>query len=216
MNKMTLLVAMGVAMLGAGCSNLQRSRNLDDPRVSGETLAQQVCSICHGVDGNSVSPEFPKLAGQQKQYIINQLTNFRSKHRGDPPGPEYMWGIARSLTDQQIDQIADYFSKQTSKPNVAVAPARFAAGKKIFENGLSTRGVPPCQACHGPEAQGNGQFPRLANQHEHYLILQLNVFQSTNFRPGTPMKEITHALTPEEMYDVAGYLEAFNSEGATK
>ncbi len=216
MQKLTLPLALAIAALGAGCANLERSRDLANPQVSGQTLAQQVCAICHGLDGNSVSPEFPKLAGQQKQYIINQLKNFRGKDRADPPGPEFMWGISRSLTDAQIEGLADYFSQQVSTPNAAVAAARFAAGKTLFENGLPTRGTPPCQACHGPEGQGMGNFPRLANQHDHYLIRQLHVFQETDFRPNTPMKEVTHALTPEEMYNVAGYLQAFNAAGAAK
>jgi cytochrome c553 len=216
MQKLTLPLALATAVLFTGCSNIERSRNLADPNVSGHTLAQQVCSICHGIDGNSINPEFPKLAGQQKQYIINQLHNFRGHDRSDPPGPEFMWGLSRSLTDAQIAGIADYFSKQTSRPNKRVAVARFDAGKQLFDDGLPKQGTPPCQACHGPLAQGLQNFPRLANQHAHYLIHQLHIFQETNFRPGTPMKQVTHALTAKQMYDVAGYLQALNTEDKTK
>ena len=211
MQKMTLPLALAIAMIGAGCSNLERSRNLGDPRVSGKTLAQQVCSNCHGVDGNSVSPQFPRLAGQHKEYIVAQLKIFRAKHRSDPPGPEFMWGMARSLTDEQAEGIGEYFSEQESKPNAPVAATRMAAGKKIFDNGLPEQETPPCMACHGPSALGMMSFPRLADQHESYLLRQLEEFQETDYRPGTPMKQITHALTTQQMEDLAGYLQGLNS-----
>jgi cytochrome c553 len=215
MHKITLPLALAIAVIGTGCSSLDRSRDLGDPRVSGETLAQQVCSICHGLDGSSISPKFPRLGGQQKQYIENQLRNFRSKQRADPPGPEYMWGIARSLTDEQIAQLADYFSKQTPKPNTPAPPAIAAEGKKLFENGLPDKDTPPCEACHGPDAQGRGSFPRLAGQHKYYLLRQLHIFQETELRPGTPMKQITHALTPQQMEILATYLQGLGSGSAS-
>lgn len=216
MRNMTLPLALAIALLGAGCSNLERSRNLADPNVSGQTIAQQVCSICHGDDGNSVNPQFPKLAQQQKDYLVNQLKNFRGHDRMDPPGPEYMWGLSHTLTDAQIDGIAEYFSKQVSTPNAPGDAARMAAGRKIFENGLPEKEAPPCMACHGPQAQGLANFPRLANQHSPYLVRQLHVFQETDFRPNTPMKQVTHALTPEEMEDVASYLQGFASANPAK
>ena len=215
MRNMTLLTALAIATIGAGCSSLDRSRDLSDPRVSGKTLAQQVCSICHGLDGNSISPKFPRLAGQQKQYLENQLKDFRARHRADPPGPEYMWGIARSLTDEQIAGLADYFSMQTPKPNTPAPPAVVAEGRRLYENGLPEKETPPCAACHGPDAQGRGGFPRLAGQYEYYLLRQLHVFQETELRPGTPMKQITHALTPQEMETLASYLQGLRSGAAS-
>jgi cytochrome c553 len=84
-----------------------------------------------------------------------------------------------------------------------------AAGKLIFDNGVPAKEAAPCMACHGDGAQGIANFPRLAGQHQDYLIKQLNVFQETDGRPGTPMKQITHLLSKQEMRDVAGYLQAF-------
>jgi cytochrome c553 len=107
-----LPLAMAVAALGAGCANLERSRNLADPDVSGKTLAEQVCSNCHGLDGNSVSPNVPNLAAQQKAYLTAQLEGFRMPGRSDPAGFEYMWGLSHHLTDKQIDELADYFAAQ--------------------------------------------------------------------------------------------------------
>jgi cytochrome c553 len=202
-----LVLAMGV--LGAGCSNIERSRDLANPQVSATTLVQQVCSLCHGIDGNSVSPIIPRLAGQSPDYIAAQLGNFRSHQRSDPPGYEYMWGLTRNLTDEQIKGLADYFSSQKPIANAAMDAQLMAAGKVIFENGVPEKEAAPCMACHGPTAQGMATFPRLAGQHQDYLVKQLHVFQETEGRPGTPMKQITHLLSDQEMEAVASYLQAF-------
>lgn len=199
-----------VAMLAlAGCTNLERSRDLANPDINPEVTALQVCSNCHGVDGNSVSPNFPRLAGQQEAYLVAQLEGFRSHHRSDPAGYEYMWGISRSLTDGQIKGLAEYFSRQTPKSNIATTEPQMAAGRKIFEQGIPEKETAPCFACHGANAEGMGAFPRLAGQHEDYLVKQLHVFQETEGRPGTPMKQITHLLSHDDMVNVAGFLQAF-------
>jgi len=207
--KMRIFLLAGIVIV-AGCTNLERSRDLANPNVPPAVTAMQVCSNCHGIDGNSISPNFPKLAGQQKDYIIAQLENFRSHHRSDPAGYEYMWGISRSLTDDQIKGLAEYFSKQTPKPNLKVSEQEMTAGRLIFLNGVPNKETPPCLACHGPMAEGLGSFPRLAGQHQDYLVKQLHVFQETEGRPGTPMKQVTHLLTNQEMVDVAGFLQALS------
>lgn len=205
----TIAYVIGIALATSACSNLERSRDLANPKVPPEVTAMQVCSNCHGIDGNSVSPNFPRLAGQQEVYLIAQLEGFRSHHRSDPAGYEYMWGISRSLTDDQIKGLAEYFSRQQPRPNDPVASTQMARGKEIFEQGVPEREAAPCMACHGANAQGLGAFPRLAGQHQDYLVKQLHVFQETEGRPGTPMKQITHFLTHEDMVNVAGYLQSF-------
>ena len=211
MNKTLLSLACGLALLSAGCSNLERSRDLADPSVSGKTYAEQVCSNCHGLDGNPVSPGFPRLAGQQTEYIVNQLKNFRSHQRLDPPGYQYMWGLSRHLTDAQIDSLADYYNHQVAKrePAAGSDAKELAQVKKNFEQGLPEENVIACMSCHGPSGQGMGPFPRLAYQHSDYLIKQLNVFQNTQQRPGTPMDAVVHPLTGDDKSAVASYLQAF-------
>ena len=201
---------LGIFVLaGAGCTNLERSRDLANPNVRPEVTALQVCSNCHGVDGNSASPNFPRLAGQQPAYVVAQLEHFRGHQRSDPEGFEYMWGISHRLTDDQIKGLADYFAKQVPTPNVVVDERRVAAGKEIFEKGIPAKEMPPCKVCHGERAQGRATFPRLAWQHQDYLVKQLKVFRETEGRPGTPMKQVTHLLTNQEMRAVAGYLQSF-------
>lgn len=206
--RQTLVIA-AIGVLGAGCSSIEYSRDLANPKVSATTLVQQVCSLCHGIDGNSISPNFPRLAGQTPEYLTSQLEKFKAHQRLDPPGYEYMWGLSRSLTEEQIKGLAAYFSKQTPAPNSIVDATQLAQGKRIFENGVPEKEAAPCVACHGPNAQGLATFPRLAGQHQDYLVKQLHVFQSTEWRPDTPMKQITHLLNDQEMEAVAGYLQSF-------
>ncbi len=206
---LTLALTLALAAVAAGCSSLDRSRALANPNTPAKTLAAQVCSNCHGIDGNSTSPNFPALAGQQEEYLVAQLREFRShQQRIDPPGFEYMWGISRSLTDDQIKGLAAYFSAQKSVSPGPGNPQLVAKGKQIFDSGLPEQNVPPCATCHGDHGQGNGQFPHLANQHADYVVKQLTVYQRTNERPeGEAMKAVTPSLTRENMQAVAAYLQ---------
>ena len=203
-------LAIAVAAVCTGCAVPERSRNLNDPGVPAVAIAQQVCSNCHGIDGNATSPNFPRLAAQQAQYTVSQLKAFRSHNRSDPAGFEYMWGLSKHLTDAQIDGIAAYFSAQQPAPNAATAdPALLAKGKALFDKGVPDRSLLACATCHGEHAQGNGAFPRLAGQHADYVVKQLNVFQRTEQRPeGAVMKPIAHLLDPSDMRAVALYVQS--------
>ena len=206
-----LYLALSVAVLAAGCSNIERSRNLADPNVDGKVLAEQVCSMCHGLDGNSTSPAFPRLAGQPVAYIANQLKAFRSHSRSDPAAMQYMWGLSRFLTDLQIVQLAAYYAQQSPSSPRQVDAKYLASGKEIFEHGVKgEKVVPACSECHGPNAQGNEAFPRLANQHADYILKQLAVFQSKTGRLDTPMDQVAPHLTDEQKQAIAAYLQAFN------
>jgi len=159
--------------------NPTRSRTLGDYEVAGNVLAVQVCAACHGVNGQSQSPMIPNLAGQQKAYIVNQLQDYRDHTRSNKYGVQYMWGMASSLTDKQIQELAEYFSKQAPKQSAVISGniSTLARGKEIFENGIPTQGVIQCNSCHGPKGEGMATFPRIAGQHAYYLIQQLNVWK---------------------------------------
>jgi cytochrome c553 len=203
--------AIALAALAAGCANPGRSRALGDPSVSGTTLAQQVCSNCHGLHGVAVSPNFPNLAAQQPDYLVGELTSFRDRHRRDPAGFEYMWGISRRLTDAQIQDLARYFSSQPpAHAPYAGDDAQLAQGRALFSQGAAERGVPACASCHGEKAQGAGGFPRLAGQHADYVVKQLTIFQrSGDERPlGQVMTVVGHKLTVADIRAVASYVES--------
>jgi len=209
----TLSLMIAAAVLAAGCANPERSRDLANPAVSAATLAQQVCSNCHGLTGNATSPNFPNLAGQTEAYVEAQLSGFRSHGRHDPAGFEYMWGLSRSLTEAQIKGLAAYYASQIQLPQTLEGDAsRYAAGKEVFDQGVVAKGIPPCVTCHGAHGQGNATFPRLAGQHADYLVKQLIVFQRTDERPeGGIMKTVAHELTPQNISDVAGYLQSLSA-----
>ena len=205
----TSLVILFVGAALAGCASPDRSRSLNNPAIPARAIAEQVCSNCHGLDGNSVSPNFPRLAGQMPAYVVEQLTAFRSHGRIDPAGFEYMWGLSRHLTDDQIKGLAEYFSQQRATANAPADPGRIAAGKTVYEKGIPASSIPACATCHGAEGRGNAAFPRLANQHAIYLVKQLEIFQKTNQRPeGAVMKAISHDLTRENMEAVSAYLQS--------
>ena len=209
MKQIFSLFALTVTTLTLGCSTPERSRNLGNPTTPANALAMQVCSNCHGIDGNSTSPNFPNLAAQQEAYFIAQLKSFKSHGRFDPEGFEYMWGISRSLSEEQIKGLAAYFSKQTPKTNPPGDTKLASAGKEIFEKGVAAQNIPACMVCHGSRGEGNASSPRIANQHADYIIKQLRVFQKTDERPeGAVMKPIAHSLTTENVAAVAAYLEA--------
>lgn len=213
MKTTSLTLAISIAAIVAGCATTERSRALNDPAVPANVTAQQVCSNCHGADGNSISPNFPRLAGQQPTYIVEQLTAFRSHSRTDPPGFEYMWGLSRHLTDGQIKSLAEYFSSQKPVPDPPGAPALAERGKEIFVHGVPSKNIPPCATCHGEQGEGNGMFPRVGYQHADYVVKQLLVFQRTDERPqGVVMKTVAHLLTHEDMEAVAAYLQAFTAK----
>ena len=205
-----LATLVGVAALMLGCGNLERSRDLANPSVSATTLAQQVCSSCHGLTGVAVSPNFPNLAGQVEAYVVAQLKEFKSHSRQDPAGFEYMWGLSRSLTEDQITGLAAYYARQpAARQSVEGDPTRLAPGQSIFSSGVADKGVPACASCHGDQGQGNAIFPRIAGQHADYLVKQLIVFQRTDERPeGSIMKTVAHELTGQNILDVAAYLQA--------
>ena len=110
-------------------------------------------------------PTFPRLAGQQKDYLEAQLEAFRDHDRADPHAQTYMWGMAAKLNDATIDGLASFYSSQKPAPGSPQDPVEVAAGKKLFDDGVLDKGVPACMACHGDEAEGAGTIPRLAGQH---------------------------------------------------
>lgn len=204
-----LSIGLAMVTLVSACSSPERSRSLDNPAVSAKTLAHQVCSNCHGVEGISSSPNFPNLAAQTATYLKEQLKSFKSHGRTDPAGFEYMWGLSARLTDEQITGLADYYASQKPPSGKSHDPDLIKKGREIFTNGIASSNTPACASCHGAKAEGLLGFPRLAGQHRDYLEKQLIVFQRTEQRPeGAVMKVVAHGLTADNINSVATYLEA--------
>ena len=182
----------------------------DEPDAASMAYARQlaigVCGACHGPHGNSEQPKFPRLAGQNANYLTSQLKAFRSQTRGDPDALGYMWGMAGQLDDATIEALAKYYSSQKSQPTHQRDSALAARGRDIYEHGIESKGVPACASCHGPDAHGLASFPRLAGQHAQYVLKQLGSFQS-NMRNVAVMHGVAQNLREAEMAAVAAYLE---------
>jgi len=203
-----VLLLLAGAVSFAAVSTLTRA---DEPDAAiaahAQLLAVTVCGTCHGPHGNSTHPKFPRLAGQNANYLAAQLKAFRGQTRGDPDAVGYMWGMAAELDDATIDALASYYSKQKPEPSPRGDAALIARGREVYEHGVEPDGVPACGACHGPDAHGVADFPRLASQHAQYLLKQLASFQS-NMRNVAVMHGVAQNLRLREMQAVAAYVEA--------
>jgi len=175
---------------------------------AGEERAVNLCSTCHGPRGISTSPEFPILAAQRAGYLEAQIEAFRSKTREEKAAHDFMYGIAGNLNDPRvIAGIARYYASQPAAPGRPGDPAVVAKGKEFFDKGSPDRGIPPCASCHGANAEGMADFPRLAGQHAKYVLRQLEYIQGL-VRKAPVMHGIVKDLTPDEMGAVAVFVQS--------
>ncbi|KVE43843.1 c-type cytochrome [Burkholderia sp. BDU5] len=175
---------------------------------NGARLAAQLCAACHGAHGRSESPMFPRLNAQTNEYLTAQLKGFREHARGETDARAYMWAIASQLDDATIASIADYYSHQEPTHGEPGDPALVAKGQDIFEHGVPEQGTPACASCHGQNAQGVGTFPRLAGQHEAYLLRQIQVFKNGTRANAPVMSAVAHTLNTDQAKAVAAWLQS--------
>jgi cbb3-type cytochrome c oxidase subunit III len=174
----------------------------------GQQIATTVCVACHAADGNSPSAAYPKLAGQHAQYLYKELKDFVKQPGAKAPERQnpIMLGMAGALNDQDMRNVAEYFSTQTPKPGAAKNPATVALGEKIWRGGIAEKGVPACASCHGATGAGiPAQYPRLSGQWQDYTVAQLAAFQHGTRNDSAPMTAIALRLTDNEIKAVADY-----------
>jgi cytochrome c553 len=200
---MTWKALIGIVTLGV-CTT---AAALTQAQPRGAALANEICAPCHGSKGNSLSPAFPKLAGQQKEYLVAQLKAFRDHTRGDPMAQVFMWDMASQLTDDTIAELATYFASQKPSPGKRPAASLAQEGRDIFNRGVPTANVAPCVNCHRAHAEGNGVIPRLADQHAEYVLKQLASFK-TQVRDSNAklMHTETGRMTFGQMMAVAAFV----------
>jgi cytochrome c553 len=155
-------------------------------------------------------PKFPALAGQSAKYLESQLSAFKNRSRGDPDALSFMWGMAARLDDASITALADYFSRQKPPGGLPVKADLVDRGKELYLHGDSTAEIPPCAACHGANAEGRDNFPRLAGQHAQYLLGQLKAFRN-HLRADATMDALTKGMNADDMAAVAGYLQSLGT-----
>lgn len=165
------------------------------------------CMACHGMDGNSANPEWPALAGQHSSYIVKQLKHFKAGERQNA----LMSPMAMILADQDMEDLAAYFSSQTRQPTGETEPSKLQLGQSIYRAGIASKGVPSCAGCHGPSGHGiaGAAFPMIGGQHAVYAAIQLRNYKSGTRAtdPNSMMRAIASRLTDEEIDAVASYLQ---------
>ncbi|CAM5254273.1 c-type cytochrome [Rhodanobacter lindaniclasticus] len=175
-----------------------------------------VCGACHGMDGNSADAQYPKLAGQSEQYIVRQLTDFKSGQRQNP----IMLGMAMPLSVQDMHDLGAYFASQTSRPGVA-DQALVEPGETLFRQGDATRDIPACMACHSIDGRGNpgAMYPQLAGQHAQYIEATLKAWHD-GASWGTDahsqiMPTIATKLDAKDIAALASYIEGLHAVEGT-
>ena len=189
----TLLCLQGAAWGADEAAQTQR----------GEELVMGRCFLCHGATGDSSSPLYPKLAGQNSGYMLKQLRNFK---RGERESSD-MRKVVADLDENDMQSAAFFFSRQQpSRGNSAYAEMR-ALGEKLFSQGDPARGLKPCRECHGDNGAGSATLPRIAGQHTLYIETQLTLFEERRrTNDNAQMQDVAKRLTTDEVRAVAEYL----------
>lgn len=192
-----------------------------DPLVAGSAEAGKdkavSCGACHGADGNSVNPAWPSLAGQHAPYIVAQLKAFKSAKRSSP----LMMGQVASLSDQDMADLAAYFSEQAAAPRAVANASLLDKGEALYRGGNKENGTPACMACHGPDGSGNpaAAYPALSGQHATYTAAQLRAYATGERKSDgvtKVMREIARSLEDCQDGDgceieaIASYIQGLN------
>ena len=199
MNKLFLAGTAGILMLAS------LGAQAAGDAAAGKTKSA-ACAACHSADGNSVNPDWPKLAGQHEKYTVKQLNEFKSGARENA----IMAGLAAGLSDQDMADLGAYFASQPVA-RAETDPELVELGRSIFQGGIPKSGVTACMACHGPTGAGNGPagFAAIAGQHAKYTAAQLMMFRNesrANDEFGM-MRGASLRLTDKEINAVASYIQ---------
>lgn len=178
--------------------------------AKGQEIAAKVCAACHGPDGNSPLPVNPNLAGQHPEYLVKQLGNFKPRsgkpaERNNP----VMMGMAVPLSDDDMKNVATYYSSQTPRPRAARDEALVKQGQLIYRGGIAAKGLAACASCHSPNGAGlPAQFPRVAGQHAEYTAAQLKTFRTGERKNdlNAMMRTVAGKLSDREIAAVSEYI----------
>ena len=184
-------------------------KSLQGSADAGKTKSA-TCAACHGVDGNSVTPDWPSLAGQHPEYIARQLKAFKTDERKSVT----MKPFAQMLSDQDVADVAAYFAAQKPTPKGA-DPALIGLGQQIYRGGIPTRGIPACIACHGPTGHGNpfAAYPRIGWQHAPYVTKSLQDYKSgerASDGGNQMMRNVASLLKDDEIRALASYVQGLD------
>jgi cytochrome c553 len=172
--------------------------------AKGEASFGAVCAPCHGPDANSLIPVNPTLAQQHPEYLIKQLTEFKSGARANP----IMQGMASTLaTPDDVRNVAYFVASKPAKPGTAKDKELVALGERIFRGGVMDRQIPACAGCHSPNGAGvPAQYPRLKGQQVDYTVAQLTAFRDGGRKNSLQMSQVAAKLNDREIKALADYV----------
>lgn len=206
MKKISILLGLAMSLAQTGFS---AGTNPVGNASAGEAQTA-ICAACHGADGNSAVPSFPKLAGQGEKYLFKQLQDIRDGARPVPT----MIGQLDGKSDQQLADISAFYAGQT-RSGGQTDPALLALGESVYRGGIPSRNVAACVACHSPTGEGNAPagFPALAGQHAEYIAAQLVAYRKgyedetgrTNDGDIRIMRTTAFGLSDNEIQAVASF-----------
>ena len=203
---MKKLILAGVAVLFAGSSMLLAGVAVAGDAAAGKTKSL-ACGGCHGMDGNSPLPAYPKLAGQNEAYITKQVKDFKANSTRQNP---IMFGMVAALSDEDAADIGAYFQSQSVTAAADFDQSKASAGREIYKGGNMQTGIPSCQACHGPDGSGTAGigYPQLGGQYVDYTLAQLKAFKdgSRSNDDKKLMRSIVEKMSEADMVAVANYI----------
>ncbi len=201
MNKVlvTLLLTLGITGVAQAAGDAK----------AGQTKAA-MCGACHGADGNSAAPNFPKLAGQGERYLLKQMNDIKSGNRTVLE----MTGLLTNMSEQDMADIAAYYASQNMSVGAA-DPALVKAGEALYRGGKLAEGMPACTGCHSPDGAGNDAagFPQLGGQHAQYVAKQLTDFREgnrTNDGDSMMMRAVAAKLSNKDIQAISSYIQGLH------
>ncbi|KQW40108.1 cytochrome c [Rhizobacter sp. Root404] len=198
-----LLAACASSAIGAEAAKPAAKPDL----AKGQATSTNVCAACHTNDGSRGSPANPILQGQHPEYLVKQLTEFKSGKRQNA----VMSGMAATLSEDDMKNVAAFYAGKVAKPGFAKNKATVELGEKIYRGGIADRNVPACAGCHSPNGAGlPSQYPRLAGQHADYTEAQLVAFRSGVRKNSVPMAGVAAKMNDREIKAVADYIAGLN------
>lgn len=209
-SRMLVLFGLLLASVAAGASPL-----VDGDAKAGKTKAAP-CAACHGAQGNSSNPQWPKLAGQHGPYILRQLMHYKSGKRQNA----VMAGQAANLSEQDMKDLSAFFAQQNMQP-AAASEKLVKRGSQLYRSGDAEKDIPACAGCHGPAGLGNAAaaYPRIGGQHAQYLATQLKAYRDgkrSDYPKGKIMAGVAENMSDADIKAVASYIQGLQPRTQAK
>ena len=200
------MTALAAGLLAAAGAHAQAAGKPDPAKA--QKLVDEVCAACHGADGNSSAPANPKLAAQHADYLRKQLHDFKAPEGKAAARPSaVMAGMVTILSDDDMNNLAAYYSAQKLKPSTARNKDTVALGQQIYRGGIAAKNVPACSGCHSPNGAGMpAEYPALAGQFADYTQDQQVQFRAGKRHNSPQMTAIAARLSDVEIQALSDYI----------